>query len=152
MASNVSELDTAKSNIIELFTHIGKIYNSSHNCPADVFWNCFRDSYNANPNGIDGKIRILSIIGENFIYKDMIDELEGSPNSINAARKFSRINGPGCVALKKPNITCLKMPEVKEKQFELFFADKKNINMSSYKVDAKTQLPVLYLKDQKNAL
>ncbi|PKC01280.1 hypothetical protein RhiirA5_426965 [Rhizophagus irregularis] len=90
--------------------------------PADVFWNCFRDSYNANPNGIDGKIRILSIIGENFIYKDMIDELEVSPNSINAARKFSRINGP----------------EYKE-----------NINMSSYKVDAKTQL---YLKDQKNAL
>ena len=44
--------------------------------PADVFWNCFRDSYNANPNGIDGKIRILSIIGESFIYRDMIDELE----------------------------------------------------------------------------
>jgi len=44
--------------------------------PADVFWNCFRDSYNANPNGIDGKIRILSIIGESFTYKDMIDELK----------------------------------------------------------------------------
>ena len=44
------------------------------------------------------------------------------------------------------------MSEVKEKQFELFFADKANVNMSSYKVDAKTQLPVLYLKDQKNAL
>ena len=44
------------------------------------------------------------------------------------------------------------MSEVKEKQFELFFADKENVNMSSYKVDAKTQLPVLYLKDQKNAL
>ncbi|EXX61838.1 uncharacterized protein OCT59_023572 [Rhizophagus irregularis] len=106
-----------KSNIIELFTHIGKIYNSSHEfherelrgwramfraagctnitprekeisnvefwtnatnpekdretianlyvggflnitipSPADVFWNCFRDSYNVNPNGTDGKI------------------------------------------------------------------------------------------------
>ena len=44
------------------------------------------------------------------------------------------------------------MPEVKEKEFELFFADKANVNMSSYKVDAKTQLPVLYLKDQKSAL
>ena len=44
------------------------------------------------------------------------------------------------------------MSEVKEKQFELFFADKANVNMSSYKVDAKTQLPVLYLKDQKNTL
>jgi hypothetical protein len=44
--------------------------------PTDVFWNCFRDSYNANPNGIDGKIRILLIIGENFTYKDIIDKLE----------------------------------------------------------------------------
>ena len=35
------------------------------------------------------------------------------------------------------------MPEVKEKEFELFFANKANINMNSYKVDAKTQLPVL---------
>jgi hypothetical protein len=48
--------------------------------PADVFWNCFRNSYDANPNGIDGKIRILSIIGESFIYKDMIDELEVKKN------------------------------------------------------------------------
>ena len=60
--------------------------------------------------------------------------------------------GPGCPALEKPLITRSKMPEVKEKEFELFFADKANVNMSSYKVDAKTQLSVLYLKDQKSAL
>src|SRR3954451_14073379 len=45
-----------------------------------------------------------------------------------------------------------KMPEVKEQQFELFFTDKANVNMSSYKVDAKTHLPILYLKDQKSSL
>ena len=44
------------------------------------------------------------------------------------------------------------MLEVKEKEFELFFADKANVNMNSYKVDAKTQLLVLYLKNQKSAL
>jgi hypothetical protein len=54
--------------------------------------------------------------------------------------------------LEKPFITRSKMSEVKKKEFELFFADKANVNMSSYKVDAKTQLPVLYLKDQKSAL
>ena len=75
-----------------------------------------------------------------------------SPNTINAARKFSRINGPGCIALEKPVITRSKMLDVKEKQFELFFNDKDNVNMSSYKVDVKTQLPVLYLKDQKSTL
>ena len=55
---------------------MGGFLNITIPSPADVFWNCFRDSYNANPNGIDGKIRILSIIGESFIYKDMIDELK----------------------------------------------------------------------------
>ena len=55
---------------------MGGFLNITIPSPADVFWNCFRDSYNANPNGIDGKIRILSIIGESFIYKNMIDELE----------------------------------------------------------------------------
>jgi hypothetical protein len=37
-------------------------------------------------------------------------------------------------------------------QFELFFADKKNVNMSSYKTDNKSGLPVLYLQDHKQAL
>src|SRR3954452_23194691 len=68
------------------------------------------------------------------------------------AQKYSRINGPECLALGKLVITCLKMSEVKEKEFQLFFADKANVNMSSYKVDAKTQLLMLYLKDQKSAL
>ena len=44
------------------------------------------------------------------------------------------------------------MPEIKEKEFKLFFTDKANVNMSSYKVDAKTQLSVLYLKNQKSTL
>jgi|tagenome__1003787_1003787.scaffolds.fasta_scaffold19529629_1 hypothetical protein len=44
--------------------------------PADVFWNSFRESYDANPNGNNGKIRVLSIIGENLTYKEMIDKLE----------------------------------------------------------------------------
>ncbi|RGB23345.1 hypothetical protein C1646_677184 [Rhizophagus diaphanus] len=102
--------------------------------PIDIFWNYFRDSYNANSKRMDGKTRILSIIGESFTYKNIADELEVSPNSINAAQKFSRINGPGCVALEKPKITRSKMPVIKEKQFELFFADKANVNMSSYKI------------------
>lgn len=44
--------------------------------PTDIFWNCFRDSYNANSKGMDGKIRVLSIIGESFSYKDIVGELE----------------------------------------------------------------------------
>ncbi|UZO28005.1 uncharacterized protein OCT59_021551 [Rhizophagus irregularis] len=135
---------------------IAKLYEEgllNVNSQANTLWNCFRNSYNANSKGIDGKIRILLIIAENFTYKEIIEQLEVSPNSVSMARKHSRINGPaGCPALEKPIIVRSKMSEVKEKEFQLFFADKANVNMSSYKMDAKTQMPVLYLKDQKSAL
>ena len=41
---------------------------------------------------------------------------------------------------------------VKNQQFENFFADRENVAMSSYKVDPKMNLPILYLKDQKESL
>ena len=44
--------------------------------PIHTFWNCFRDSYNANSKGINGKTRILSIIAERFTYKEIIEELK----------------------------------------------------------------------------
>ena len=37
-------------------------------------------------------------------------------------------------------------------QFQLFFSDKNNVNMSSYKVEPKTGLPILYLKENKISL
>ena len=43
---------------------------------ARIFWDCFRNSYNANSKGIDGKTRVLSIIAEKFTYKEIIEELE----------------------------------------------------------------------------
>jgi hypothetical protein len=39
-----------------------------------------------------------------------------------------------------------------KKEFDNFFSDKANVSMSSYKVDPKTDLPILYLQDQKKAL
>ncbi|RHZ84259.1 hypothetical protein Glove_84g140 [Diversispora epigaea] len=146
--TNASDPEKDRETIIKLYTD-GLLNITS---PTRIFWNCFRNSYNVNPKGINGKTRILSIIGESFMYKELVEELKISPNTVNAARKYSRINGPGCPALKKPVIVHSKMPEIKEKEFQLFFADKANVNMSSYKIDAKTQLPVLYLKDQKSAL
>lgn len=37
-------------------------------------------------------------------------------------------------------------------QFDIFFSDKANVTMSSYKIDPKTELPLLYLQDQKSEL
>jgi hypothetical protein len=71
---------------------------------------------------------------------------------IIAAKIYSRINGPGCVAREKPVVTQNRISEVKNQEFEAFFADKDNVSMSSYKVDTKTNLPILYLKDNKQEL
>jgi len=43
---------------------------------ANVFWYSFCESLDANPNGLNGKCRILSIIAENFIYEELIENLQ----------------------------------------------------------------------------
>jgi len=43
---------------------------------ASVFWHSFRESIDANPNSSNGKIRILSIVAENFTYKELIENLQ----------------------------------------------------------------------------
>ena len=65
---------------------------------------------------------------------------------------YATINGPGCPALTKPTFTRVRMSKETLDQFHIFFNDKNNVNMSSYKVDAKTGLPVLYLKENKTSL
>lgn len=54
--------------------------------------------------------------------------------------------------MEKPVIHRIKLKEEMLSQFESFFADKRNVNMSSYKTDNKSGLPVLYLQDHKQAL
>ena len=71
---------------------------------------------------------------------------------INAAKKYSRVNGPGCPAKVKLVVKRNCISEIKDREFESFFSDKDNATMSSYRVDLKTNLPLLYLKDDKEAL
>ena len=76
-----------------------------------------------------------------------------SPNSITVARKFARLNGPGCPPLEKPKISRVShLTDEMKSQFETFFSDKANVTMSSYKIDPKTELLLLYLQDQKSSL
>ena len=60
--------------------------------------------------------------------------------------------GYGAPPLTKPIITRKRLNQEKLDQFELFFNDKKNVNMSSFKTEPKTGLPVLYLQDSKKSL
>jgi hypothetical protein len=54
--------------------------------------------------------------------------------------------------LEKPKIIRQRLSEEQLVQFEEFFADKSNVAMSSYRTDPKTNMPILYLQDQKNSL
>ena len=52
----------------------------------------------------------------------------------------------------KPVVTRSRLSEVKDQEFKAFFTDRDNVSMSSYKVNLKTNLPILYLRDTKEAL
>ena len=71
---------------------------------------------------------------------------------MNEARKYARLNGPGCPPIEQPLITRNCISDEAKKQIEIFFSNKEIVTMSSYKVDAKTGLPILYLQNTKSAL
>ena len=70
-------------------------------------------------------------------------------DSIFEARKYARINGPGCVVIEKPIRKVKRITSEQKQQFDSFFQDKAHVIMSSYKTDAKTGQPVVYLKNTK---
>ncbi|RHZ78259.1 hypothetical protein Glove_166g30 [Diversispora epigaea] len=70
----------------------------------NLFWKNFRVALKNNKRGIDGKIRILSIIADKFCYKDLREKLQVGSTSINSAFKHARLNSPGIlIYLYKPN-------------------------------------------------
>ncbi|RHZ86841.1 hypothetical protein Glove_43g2 [Diversispora epigaea] len=136
-----------KNNIIQLNNQTS--ISNSISTKDDIFWNSFRKALISNGKGSNNKIRILSIIALNFQYKDLKKELNVASDTINKARKHARLYGPGAPPLQKLKKTVQRLNDIQEDQFLLFFQDRENVTMSSYKVDSKTGLPVLYLRDQK---
>ena len=66
--------------------------------------------------------------------------------------KHTRISGYGAPPLNKPSLCQMKFTTEQLQQFELFFSTKVHVNMSSYKTDNISGLPILYLQDHKKAL
>jgi len=52
------------------------LLNHNHDNLENKFWTCFSTSLNANPKGIDGKQRVLSIIVEEYSYNELYDKLK----------------------------------------------------------------------------
>ncbi|GBB96565.1 hypothetical protein RclHR1_27850001 [Rhizophagus clarus] len=126
--------------------------NDHSNSIINKFWFCFNESLKANKKGSDGKRRILSIIADDFSYEKIKSNLLVAPITIFDARKYAKLNGLGAKQIEKPIRTVAKLSQEKLEQFNNFFEDKANVIMSSYKSDAKTQLPVFYFKNTKKAL
>ncbi|RHZ82683.1 hypothetical protein Glove_105g11 [Diversispora epigaea] len=128
-------------------------YPSNIRNSVKIFWESFKDSLVINKKGSNGIRRILSIIAHKFSYEELQDKLGVSPTTINMARKYATLNGPGGQQIDKPKIIRnLPLSKEIENQFQAFFSDKSNVTMSSYKVDPKTNQPILYLLDQKESL
>ncbi|CAG8826760.1 26266_t:CDS:2, partial [Racocetra persica] len=125
------------------------ITNHEH---EDIFWNSFRSALTSNKRGGNGKTQALSIIANQFEYLLLHEKLQVSMNAINLAQKHSRLYRPGAPQIKGPKKRIERMAEIKEKQFLAFFQDKNNVAQSSYKIDTKTGIPILYMQDQKQAL
>jgi len=62
------------------------------------------------------------------------------------------MNGYGAPELEKPIIRKKRFKPEQLAQFDEFFTDKAHVSMSSYKSEAKTGLPILYLQNHKKAL
>ncbi|PKC58359.1 hypothetical protein RhiirA1_471091 [Rhizophagus irregularis] len=95
-----------------------------------TLWKSLQKALEKNKRGDDGKVRILSIIAENFTYKKLKEKFGVGNDTINSARKHAKLNGSGAPSLIK---------------------QRRIVKQISYKVD-KNGLPILYMRDQKTKL
>lgn len=119
---------------------------------TEIFWKCFEHALACNKKNPDGKRRILSIIANEFTYKELEENLNVGKHTILESKKHACSDGYGAPALVRPIIHRQRFTTEMLEQIESFLNDKEFVNMSSYKTDAKTGKPILYLQDTKKAL
>ena len=78
--------------------------------------------------------------------------MEVGCHTILEAKKHALVNGYGAPVMNKPIIKRQRFGSEILEQFEKFICSKENVNMSSYKSDTITGLPVMYLQDHKGYL
>ncbi|CAG8551366.1 2642_t:CDS:2, partial [Scutellospora calospora] len=149
--SNIPDYDSA---ILKQFYEFRYLISIPIHMPNAIhtFWNSFSRALNNNKKTLDGKRRILSIIADDFTYNKLEENLGVSHHTISEAQKYAKSYGHGALPLVKPIIHRAKLTKEQLNQFELFFADKANVNMSSYRTEISTGLPILYLQNHKKAL
>ncbi|RIB17541.1 hypothetical protein C2G38_2187031 [Gigaspora rosea] len=102
---------------------------------SNIFWNSFNKSLIVNKNGENGKLRILSIIANDFKYKDLQENLLVSNDLISKAHTHYHLYGPGNSTIKKPSYTREKLPTYKLQEFKNFINDKAHGSEYIYRED-----------------
>ncbi|RHZ49143.1 hypothetical protein Glove_529g24 [Diversispora epigaea] len=138
--------------LLENFFQMGFLISSPTPNYTNTFWSCFRKALDDNKKNRDGKRRILSIIANDFTYKELENNLDIGTHTISESRKHAILNGFGCPPLVKPIFRRLKVTIEQLDQFEYFFTRKDVVNMSSYKNHLQSGLPIMYLQNHKQAL
>ncbi|RIA82371.1 hypothetical protein C1645_835462 [Glomus cerebriforme] len=114
---------------------------SSPNDASSKLWGYFKNAFYKNNKGQDGHIRVLSIVANKFTHNELKEQLGISLKTITSAQSYATTNSPGCPALCKPTITRVQLLKETFDQFMTFLLDKNVTTLSSYKVDATTDLP-----------
>ncbi|RHZ77813.1 hypothetical protein Glove_172g3 [Diversispora epigaea] len=138
--------------LIQLYKMGFLINNPNSKNSTQTFWKCFSNVLEDNKKNRNGKRRVLSIVADNFNYEELQENLSVGRHIISESRKHARTNGYGAPPLDKPIFHRTKFTSEQLQQFEIFFSTKEYVNMSSYKTDNTSGLPVLYLQDCKQAL
>ncbi|GES73513.1 hypothetical protein GLOIN_2v1880126 [Rhizophagus clarus] len=122
---------------------------------AEILWNCIQESLNANKRGQDGKRRILSIVADQFSYCEIKKNLNiFSSDTINEARKYARLHGPGAERIEKPIFTQTTISREKLDQVQQFLDDKNNVNVcgknsaASFQMVLKEHLFMTFLREK----
>ncbi|CAG8842061.1 44993_t:CDS:2, partial [Gigaspora margarita] len=95
---------TKEKNLFDLLYQTRFLCSISSIIPnsTEIFWDYFKQSLDNNKRGLNGKQRILLIIAHYFPYQILRQKLQISPNTINTAKMYARINGYGCSVAPKP--------------------------------------------------
>ncbi|UZO01031.1 uncharacterized protein OCT59_012140 [Rhizophagus irregularis] len=87
-----------KRHLIEFWTKAPDPSSDRENLAKLFESGILQKALETNKRGIDGNVRILSIIAENFTYKKLKEKFKIGSDIINSARKHARLNGPGAQA------------------------------------------------------
>ncbi|GBC14886.2 hypothetical protein GLOIN_2v1846419 [Rhizophagus irregularis DAOM 181602=DAOM 197198] len=140
--------------ILEIYHNANKIEQFTESMPNDVWKKVgihkkfsesylFRITHETTQNLLQFEVAICK--PDEWNNYEKLTKVTSS--TITDARKYAKLYGLGAPPINKIKRKVQCLSNAQEEQFTIFFQDRENVTMSSYYIDVKTGLPVLYLRD-----